>query len=117
MLAAAPALLPAAGIVRATHENWDGTGYPDGVAGEKIPLASRVIAVCDAYHAMISERPYQPRIAHDEALDELRRCSGSNFDPAVVEAVCAELDVQFGELEPLPSQLRDPAAAPDLTAG
>ena len=91
MLAAAPALLPAAGIVRATHENWDGSGYPDGLIGESIPLASRVIAVCDAYHAMISERPYQPRVAHDDALAELRRCAGTKYDPAVVEAFCAEL--------------------------
>jgi HD-GYP domain-containing protein (c-di-GMP phosphodiesterase class II) len=117
MLAAAPALLPAAGIVRATHENWDGSGYPDGLVAGTIPLAARVIAVCDAYHAMISERPYQARVAHDEALAELRRCAGSKYDPNVVSAFCAEFgDAATAEaaaaddIEPLPTALRDPAA-------
>jgi HD-GYP domain-containing protein (c-di-GMP phosphodiesterase class II) len=117
MLAASPALLPASGIVRATHENWDGSGYPDGLVAGMIPLAARVIAVCDAYHAMISERPYQARVAHDEALAELRRCAGSKYDPNVVSAFCAEFgDAATAEaaaaddIEPLPTALRDPAA-------
>ncbi len=61
ILSAAPALRPVGVIVRSTHENWDGTGYPDGLAGEAIPLAARIIAVCDAYSAMTSDRPYRER--------------------------------------------------------
>src|SRR5207253_8614016 len=85
ILAAAPALSPVARLVRASHENWDGSGYPDGLKGEEIPLASRIIAVCDAYHAMTSNRPYQAAVPQDEALAELRRCAGSHFDPVLVE--------------------------------
>jgi HD-GYP domain-containing protein (c-di-GMP phosphodiesterase class II) len=77
-------------IVRASHENWDGSGYPDGLKGEEIPLASRIIAVCDAYHAMTSERPYKAAVGHEEALAELRRCAGTHFDPAVVDVLCRE---------------------------
>src|SRR5439155_9052353 len=91
ILAAAPALSPVARLVRASHENWDGSGYPDGLKGEEIPLASRIIAVCDAYHAMTSNRPYQAAVPQDEALAELRRCAGTHFDPAVVEVLCEEI--------------------------
>jgi HD-GYP domain-containing protein (c-di-GMP phosphodiesterase class II) len=73
-------------IVRCTHERYDGTGYPDRLAGEEILLAARIISVCDAYHAMTRERPYRRAVGHVEALDELRRCAGGQFDPAVVEA-------------------------------
>ncbi len=92
ILATAPALSPLARVVRASHENFDGSGYPDGLAGEQIPLASRIISACDAYHAMTSERPYQAAVAHGQAVAELRRCAGSRFDPVVVEMLCAELD-------------------------
>ena len=91
ILLAAPALAPVARLVRASHENWDGSGYPDGLAGEEIPLASRIIAVCDAFHAMTSERPYQPPVPPSGAVAELRRCSGNHFDPAVVDAICDEV--------------------------
>jgi diguanylate cyclase (GGDEF)-like protein len=86
ILAAAPALAGAARIVRCTHERFDGTGYPDRLAGEQIPLEARIISVCDAYHAMTSERPYRATVGHVDALDELGRCAGGQFDPAVVEA-------------------------------
>jgi diguanylate cyclase (GGDEF)-like protein len=86
ILAAAPALAGAARIVRSTHERYDGTGYPDRLAGEEIPLEARIISACDAYQAMTSERPYRATLGHVEALDELRRCAGGQFDPAVVEA-------------------------------
>jgi diguanylate cyclase (GGDEF)-like protein len=92
MLAAAPALHSVARLVRASHENWDGSGYPDGIAGEEIPLASRIIAVCDAFHAMTSERPYAAAVSPDEAVAELRRCAGSHFDPAVVDMFVAEVE-------------------------
>jgi putative nucleotidyltransferase with HDIG domain len=73
-------------LVRSSHERWDGLGYPDGLAGEEIPLGSRVIAVCDAYWAMREERPYGRVLGHEEALAELARCAGTQFDPRVVEA-------------------------------
>jgi two-component system, cell cycle response regulator len=92
ILAAAPSLSPVARIVRASHENWDGSGYPDGLDGDEIPLAARIIAACDAYHAMTSDRPYANVVPQQAALAELRRCAGTQFDPAVVEVLCAEVE-------------------------
>ena len=86
IVASAPALAGAGRIVRGTHERFDGTGYPDRLAAEEIPLEARIIAVCDAYHAMTSERPHRRARTHGQALDELRSGAGSQFDPAVVEA-------------------------------
>ena len=73
-------------IVRHCHERWDGRGYPDGLAGEKIPLESRIIFVCDSYHAMTTDRPYRRRLSHPEAVRRLRAASGTQLDPRVVEA-------------------------------
>jgi HD-GYP domain-containing protein (c-di-GMP phosphodiesterase class II) len=78
-------------IVRSTHENWDGTGYPDKLAGEAIPLAARIVFACDAYSAMTSNRPYCAARTPEEAVAELRRCSGKQFDPQVVELLCEVL--------------------------
>jgi HD-GYP domain-containing protein (c-di-GMP phosphodiesterase class II) len=86
IMQAAPALSAAAPLVRSSHENFDGTGYPDRLARDEIPLGARVIAVCDAYDAMVSDRPYRAALSHAEALAELRRCAGTQFDPAVVRA-------------------------------
>jgi HD-GYP domain-containing protein (c-di-GMP phosphodiesterase class II) len=86
IMQAAPALSAAAPLVRSSHENFDGTGYPDRLAGDDIPLGARVIGVCDAYDAMVSDRPYRPALSHAEALAELRRCAGTQFDPEVVRA-------------------------------
>jgi HD-GYP domain-containing protein (c-di-GMP phosphodiesterase class II) len=72
-------------IVRAAHEHWDGSGYPDGLDGDRIPLSSRIVMVCDAYHAMTSDRPYRKALSEDVALDELRRYAGTQFDPVIVE--------------------------------
>ena len=72
-------------IVRHCHERWDGRGYPDGLAGDEIPLESRIIFVCDAYHAMTSDRPYRKRLSHPEAARRLREAAGTQFDPNVVE--------------------------------
>jgi diguanylate cyclase (GGDEF)-like protein len=83
---AAPALDGVGELVRSSHERWDGDGYPDRLAGEAIPLAARIVAVCDAYDAMVSERPYKSAMPVADALAELRRCAGSQFDPAVVDA-------------------------------
>jgi HD-GYP domain-containing protein (c-di-GMP phosphodiesterase class II) len=88
ILSVAPALLPVAKIVRATHERWDGSGYPDGIAREEIPLGARIVAVCDAFEAMVAPRAYRAARSVAEALEELRACAGSQFDPAVVEAFC-----------------------------
>ena len=92
LLSASPALRPVAVLVRASHERWDGSGYPDGRAGDSIPLGSRIIAVCDAYAAMISERPYRPALSHEAALEELRAGAGTQFDPAVVETFQGEVE-------------------------
>ena len=91
ILLAAPALTAAARLVRSSHERWDGDGYPDGLAGEDIPLGARIIAVCDAFDAMTSSRPYRDAIESAAALAELRRCAGSQFDPRVVNAFGAAL--------------------------
>ncbi len=76
-------------LVRASHERWDGLGYPDGLAGNAIPLGARAISVCDAYSAMREDRPYGRVLDHEEAVGELARCSGTQFDPGVVLAFCA----------------------------
>ncbi len=79
-------LAPIGKAVRAAHERWDGRGYPDQLAGEQIPLPSRILFVCDAFHAMTSDRPYRGAMRHEDALEELRRNAGAQFDPAVVQA-------------------------------
>jgi two-component system cell cycle response regulator len=86
ILAAAPALTPIAAIVRSSHERWDGHGYPDGRSGPEIPLGARVVFVCDAFDAMTSDRRYTRSRSRDEAIAELRREAGSQFDPQVVDA-------------------------------
>ena len=92
ILSAAPALARAAKLVRSSHERFDGSGYPDGLAGSQIPLGSRIIAACDAYSAMVSDRPYRERRDAGAARAELRRCAGAQFDPRVVAALGAVLD-------------------------
>jgi diguanylate cyclase (GGDEF)-like protein len=87
ILAAAPALHDVAGIVRASHERFDGHGYPDGLGGDQIPLEARIINAADAVCAMTSDRPYHTARSYEGALDELRRCSGGQFDPVVVDAL------------------------------
>ena len=72
-------------IVRHCHERWDGTGYPDGLGGEEIPIEARIIFVCDAFHAMTTDRPYRPRLTPEEACRRLEEASGTQFDPRVVE--------------------------------
>jgi HD-GYP domain-containing protein (c-di-GMP phosphodiesterase class II) len=87
ILSAAPALAKAATLVRWSHERFDGTGYPDALSADETPLGARIIAVCDAYDAMTTSRPYRPEpMRHEEALGELERTAGSQFDPQVVAA-------------------------------
>jgi diguanylate cyclase (GGDEF)-like protein len=87
ILSAAPALRTVAGIVRASHERMDGDGYPDRLAGEEIPLEARIVYVADAFCAMTADRPYRKARSPEGALEELRRCSGTQFDSAVVDVV------------------------------
>jgi two-component system, cell cycle response regulator len=89
ILAASPALAPVGRLVRSSHERWDGTGYPDQLAGEDIPLGARIVAVCDAFDAMVTDRAYRNAMPHPDAVAELRRCSGTQFDPAIVNAFLA----------------------------
>jgi GAF domain-containing protein len=86
-----PGLEAVATIVRFHHERWDGAGYPDGLSGVRIPLASRIISVCDSYGAMTSDRPYRLALDADVALGEIRAGSGSQFDPSVVQALIETL--------------------------
>jgi diguanylate cyclase (GGDEF)-like protein len=86
IIAAAPSLGRVATLVRSTHERYDGNGYPDGLAGLDIPLGARIVAVCDAFDAMTTDRPYRVAVSADAALNELRAHAGTQFDPVVVEA-------------------------------
>jgi HD-GYP domain-containing protein (c-di-GMP phosphodiesterase class II) len=83
--------LPVARIVRSAHERWDGLGYPDGLGGEDIPIGARIISACDAFVAMTSDRPHRRRVSAGEALAELRRGAGTQFDPVVVGVLCGAL--------------------------
>lgn len=91
IVAAASGLAPVAALVRSSAERYDGSGYPDGLAGEAIPLGSRIVAVAVGFAALIAQRPYRGSLSPADALAELRRCAGSQFDPRVTEALAAEL--------------------------
>ena len=108
ILAAAPALAPVARLVRSSHEHWDGNGYPDGLDGTSIPLGARVVAVCDAFDAMTTERPYGRAVSPRDALAELRSEAGTQFDPDIVEAFLAAAE----ELRPETSGAAPERAAP-----
>ena len=101
----APSLRALAPLIRSAHERWDGTGYPDGLAGEDIPLGAQIIFACDAYDAITAERPYSARSEPEQARAEIQRCAGSQFAPRVAAAfaeVCAQLDAadRAAELQP-----------------
>lgn len=92
IVAPVPGFAPVAKAIRHEHERWDGAGYPDGISGEEIPLASRIVLVCDAFHAMITDRPYRKSIGLEAARAELLRHAGTQFDPQVVDALLAVID-------------------------
>jgi two-component system, cell cycle response regulator len=96
ILRASPALRSVATVVRASHENWDGSGYPDGLSGEDIPLASRIIRACNAFVAMTSRRPYREAMSVEDALEELERCAGTDFDPTVARVLVARVRDERG---------------------
>jgi HD-GYP domain-containing protein (c-di-GMP phosphodiesterase class II) len=92
LIAAVPALAHLGPAVRAEHERWDGKGYPDGLAGEEIPVASRITLVCDAYDAMTSDRPYRRALAPEQARAEIEAGTGTQFCPAAARALLEVLD-------------------------
>ena len=106
MLAQVGGLLADVGlVVRASHERWDGGGYPDGLAGERIPVAARIISTCDAFNAMTTDRSYRKALPLEVAIGELRTNSGTQFAPEVVDALIAVVlrdapDWQLGLAEP-----------------
>jgi two-component system, cell cycle response regulator len=108
IIRAAPSLATAAELVRSSHERYDGAGYPDALSGDEIPLGSRIIAVCDAFSAMVSDRAYRPGMPVAQAIAELRRCSGTQFHAEIVDAFCAMLKQ--------PDQANNATAAPLDTA-
>jgi two-component system, cell cycle response regulator len=122
IITAAGASARTAAFVRSSHERFDGQGYPDGLISERIPLGARIIAVCDAYDAMTTPRPYRPPPMTDQAaMTELRRSSGAQFDPAVVATVCslsaAEREGSQGSMgQPVAGQIASDHALQPLAA-
>ncbi len=103
IIGAAPGLAPVAALVRASSEHYDGSGFPDGLAGDAIPIGARIITVAVAFAAMTAPRPYREAGSAEDALAELRRCAGVQFDPGVVEALAADLSEELAPpLAPAP---------------
>ena len=97
ILAPVPRLAGAARLVRHHHERYDGKGYPDGLRGDAIPLGARILTVVDSYSAILDERVYKAARSHEDAVAELRRCAGTQFDPRVVETLLRLLEWEWGE--------------------
>ena len=109
LVQAYPFLEDPAQIVLAHHERWDGKGYPRGLVGEAIPLGARIFAVADTFDAITAARPYRPARTRAEAVEEIVRCSGAQFDPRVVEsflAVCEHFPIAVSDLTPVPNTVR-----------
>ena len=117
ILARTKELAGIAPIVRHEHEYWDGTGYPDGLAGQRIPIGSRVILACDAYAAMTTARPYRPALGVDEAVAELCAGAGSKFDPEVVDALLDMLGLNKPDVPDRSAGVKLAAAPPREPSG
>jgi len=102
IVSAAPSLASVGSLIRSSHERWDGAGYPDGLSGDRIPLAARIIFACDAYDAMTAERPYSRALTFEEALTELRDGAGTQFDPEIVPLLERVLRSTPAEQLPVP---------------
>jgi putative nucleotidyltransferase with HDIG domain len=98
-------------IVRASHEAWDGSGYPDGLRGEEIPIEARVVSACDAFNAMTTTRSYRRAMRPEDAIAELERCAGSHFDPGVVEALLRVIQTSEEDTRPDEELVAAPASA------
>ncbi|UCC83700.1 MAG: response regulator [Gemmatimonadota bacterium] len=107
-------LLPAALAILHHQERWDGNGYPGGLKGERISIEGRILAVADAFDAMLTDRPYRKALTEGYALSELERCAGSQFDPGVVRAFMQAMDKGFPSRAPLSLGLGVPIAVPEL---
>ncbi len=118
ILRVVPGLGTVARIVRHEHERWDGDGYPDGLSGDEIPIGSRIIIAADTYHAITSDRPYRAARSHGDAIEELTKCAGTQFDPSVTAALVGYLygQRQAGRWSPeqRPPQSPDRNPAHDL---
>ncbi|HEY8501626.1 MAG TPA: HD domain-containing phosphohydrolase, partial [Solirubrobacterales bacterium] len=106
VLDAAPALGQVASLVRSTHERWDGEGYPDRLAGTEIPLGSRAIHICDAYNAMTEGRPFRPAVSQEQAIEELSRSAGTQFDPNLVRTFVEQVVPALEEAPGAESRVR-----------
>lgn len=111
VLEAAPALGPVAKLVRSTHERWDGEGYPDRLAGREIPLGARAILICDAYNAMTEGRPYRAPMSSEEAVEELRRGAGTQFDPELVRTFAEKVVPALERESYAPPPVNQPAGS------
>jgi putative two-component system response regulator len=112
-----PVLQMAAVIAATHHEWWDGTGYPKGLAGERIPLVGRVVAVADVFDALTHERPYMPAWSVKQAIARIQRSSGTQFDPRVVEAFLAVYEQTLLTSAPAPARDSSGAARRPAPAG
>ena len=88
VLSALPSMRGVGKLVRSSHERWDGTGYPDRLAGDDIPIGARIVTVADAFCAMTEQRVYSPSRTPEDAIGELKRCAGTQFDPSLVDVFC-----------------------------
>ena len=111
IIGSVPFLKPLAPVVRAEHERWDGTGYPDGLEGKEIPIAARIIHACDAFHAMATDRAYRKALPRDKILAEFRAQSGKQFDPEVVEVMLQVIEEEQPALRAQPQESGTPAPA------
>jgi len=110
ILRAIPGMGPVATIVRHEHERVDGTGYPDGLVGDEIPIGSRIILACDTFHAMTSDRPYRAAMSESQAIREISTCAGTQFDPQVTEMLIGHLYGRGDAVAPAPAKPRQAAA-------